>query len=84
MQLFENTYVYCTHSIPLGQENQGAENKGGPAHLHDPLAPASQPGRGTGATGLLDSDDEADGRQARLHLWPHLQDACILAVQCML
>ena len=31
----------------------------------------------TGDTRLLDGDDEADGRWSRLHLWPHLQDACI-------
>ena len=55
------------HSWP-GQENQGTEITGGPAHPHDFLAPAPQPGWWTGATGFLVSDDEADGRWARLHL----------------
>ena len=29
-------------------------------------------------TVLLDDDDEADGRWAKLHLWPHLQDMSLL------
>ena len=31
----------------------------------------------------LEGDNEADGRRARLHLWSHPQDACILSVQCI-
>ena len=50
------------HSWPLGQENQGAEDKGGLAHSHDPLAPAPQQGRGAGTTG------RDRWRRARLHL----------------
>ena len=42
---------------------------------------AVQPGQGTGATGLLDGEDKADGRW--LHHWPHLWDACILTAWCM-
>ena len=66
--------------VSSGQENQGAEDKGDPAHPHDPLAPAHQQGKGTGATRLLDGDNEADGRRARLrpppapllgHMHPH-------------
>ena len=58
--------------------------EGVPAHPQDSLSSAPQPGRGNGATQLLDSDVEANGRQARLHLWPHPWDACILTVQCTL
>ena len=53
------------------------------ASLHilmtDPLAPAPEQRRarrgGTGATGLLHGDDEADERRARLHIWSHSRDA---------
>ena len=43
--------------------------------------PSQDPGSApewTGATELLDSDDEADGRRARLHLWFHSQDTVSL------